>query len=91
MPTVEAIDAAVRRTKNWKAPGEDGATAELLKAGGLPATEWLTRIVQQLFEGSDPPNDWRQALLIPLFKNKGSALEADNYRGISVLSVPGKF
>ena len=40
---------------------------------------WRTRKVQQ---------DWRNATLIPLFKKDRT--QCNNYRGISLLSVPGK-
>ena len=35
------------------------------------------------------PGDWRKALVIPVHK-KGSKLICKNYRGISLLSIPGK-
>ena len=40
-------------------------------------------------ESGGGPNDWRKALIIPIYK-KGSRLECSNYRGISLLSVIGK-
>ena len=33
--------------------------------------------------------DWRKALVVPVHK-KGSKLQCKNYRGISLLSIPGK-
>ncbi len=34
------------------------------------------------------PEDWRKAIIVPLYK--GNRKECNNYRGISLLSVPGK-
>ncbi len=34
--------------------------------------------------------DWRKAIIVPLYKGKGKREECNNYRGISLLSVPGK-
>ena len=31
------------------------------------------------------PNDWKTATVTPLYKRKGSNLDMNNYRGISVL------
>ncbi len=36
------------------------------------------------------PEDWRKAIIVPLYKGKGNRDECKNYRGISLLSVPGK-
>ena len=34
--------------------------------------------------------DWRPAVIVPLYKGKGERNECKNYRGISLLSVIGK-
>ena len=36
------------------------------------------------------PNDWVRAIIVPLYKGKGDRNECKNYRGISLLSIPGK-
>ncbi len=36
------------------------------------------------------PEDWRKAIIVPLYKGKGNREECTNYRGISLISVPGK-
>ena len=36
------------------------------------------------------PKDWSIGILVPLFKNRGSANDPDNYRGITLLSCFGK-
>ena len=35
------------------------------------------------------PTEWRRAIIIPVYK-KGNKRVCKNYRGISLLSVPGK-
>merc|ERR1712002_424994 len=35
-------------------------------------------------------NDWLRAIIVPLYKGKGDRNECKNYRGISLLSIPGK-
>ncbi len=34
--------------------------------------------------------DWRKAIIVPIYKGKGKREECNNYGGISLLSVPGK-
>jgi len=36
------------------------------------------------------PLDWKRAVLVALYKGKGDVRACDNYRGISLLSIPGK-
>ncbi len=36
------------------------------------------------------PEDWRKAIIVLFYKGKGKREECNNYRGISLLSVPGK-
>ncbi len=36
------------------------------------------------------PDDWKKAIIVPLYKGKGSRSECSSNRGISLLSVPGK-
>ena len=36
------------------------------------------------------PDDFRNALIVSLYKKKGSQSDCGNYRGISLLSVAGK-
>ena len=36
------------------------------------------------------PNDWVRAIVVPLYKGKGDRNDCKNYRGISLLSIPGK-
>ncbi len=36
------------------------------------------------------PEDWRKAIIVLLYKGRSNREECSNYRGISLLSVPGK-
>ena len=42
------------------------------------------------FESGVVPDDWRSAVIVPLYNDKGDRTESSNYRGISLLSVVGK-
>ena len=44
----------------------------------------LTLLFTQSIETSKSPEDWLKAIVIPIFKNKGSRLDPFNYRPISL-------
>ena len=88
-PTEEEIAKAINQLKNNKATGADEITAELLKLGGGVMVQWLTQLSQLVWLREEVPVDWRTQLTIPLHK-KGSYDGCDNFRGIALLSVPGK-
>ena len=86
--TREEVAKAVKRLQNGKAAGENRVVAELLKSGGEAVIDWLTELMQEVWQTRKVPQDWWNATLIPLFKKDGT--QCNNYRGISLLSVPGK-
>jgi reverse transcriptase-like protein len=88
-PTVEEVGKAVESLKSFKAAGPDGIVAELLKAGGNSVVKWLHRIIQKIWTGEQVVEEWKTCTIVPLFK-KGDAEVCDNYRGISLLSIPSK-
>ncbi len=81
---------AVRNLKLGKAPGLDGVTAEMLKYEGEIVTDWMVWICNLALEQGRVPEAWSKAIIVPLYKGKGKREECNNYRGISLLSVPGK-
>ena len=85
--SVEEVRECIRRLKNRKAPGICGITGEMLKAGGDVVVQWLHRISCVAWGSGTVPADWRK--VVPVHK-KGSRTQCKNYRGISLLSVPGK-
>ncbi len=88
-PSENEIQTAIAKLRNARATGEDGICAELLKAGGEPMVAWMTELIQSVWRSETIPQEWKDATLVPLFKKKDRLL-CDNYRGIALLSVPGK-
>ncbi len=68
----------------------DGITAEMLKYGGDAVVEWMLLKCERAWKSGEVPDDWKKAIIAPLYKGKGSRSECGSYRGISLLSVPGK-
>ncbi|MEL7520935.1 MAG: reverse transcriptase family protein, partial [Cyanobacteria bacterium J06553_1] len=88
--SLEDVRKAVKKLKKGKAPGVDGITSEMLCFGGDSVLEWLTRVCRVCMTEGVVPKDWQKAIIVPLYKGKGDRGECKNYRGISLLSIPGK-
>jgi hypothetical protein len=54
-----------------KAMGPDGIPIEVLRSLGDVAIVWLTKLLNLIFRSNKLPNEWRQSILIPIFKKKG--------------------
>jgi len=88
-PSEAEVEKALKSLKNGKAAGCDGINAEMLKAGGGVLVKWIHRLISKIWQDEMVPDDWRKAVVVPLFK-KGDKSVCDNWRGISLLSVAGK-
>lgn len=88
-PTLGEMREAIKQTKKNKAAGLDGIPAEVFQEGGDQLIHHLHDIVLKIWETEQMPPDFRDALLVTIFK-KGDKADCGNYRGISLLSIAGK-
>ena len=88
-PAREEIKKAIQQLKNNKASGPDHIPAEALKAVVDTSVELLYPLFGKIWEEEEVPADWREGYLIKIPK-KGDLRNCANYRGITLLSVPGK-
>eukprot|EP00666_Eupelagonemidae_sp_cell4sb_P017948 gene17948-biopygen22110 len=88
-PTDAEVFQAIRELKKNKAAGEDSIVAEMLQMGGASLHERLSFFVRLVWQHGQVPKAWRDAVVVPLPKG-GDLRMCDNWRGISLLSVPGK-
>ncbi|XP_027210085.2 probable RNA-directed DNA polymerase from transposon BS [Penaeus vannamei] len=66
------------------------AIKQLFKLVGEAMAVKLTELMQQFCEAGSVPQNFNDANVIHLNKNKGSRASCDNHRGISLLSITGK-
>ena len=81
---------AIKKNKSAKAAGMDDIVVEMLKIEGISIIDWLMRIFNKCMASGVVPEDWKAACIVPVYKGKGDSRDCANYRGINVLSIPGK-
>lgn len=89
-PSLPEVEAAIKELSNGKAPGKDGIPVEIFKHGGFHLVSKLTSLFAIIWSEGSVPQDFKDASIISIFKNKGSRTCCDDYRGISLLSIAGK-
>ena len=89
VPTRRDIIQAVNLLKNGEAPDHNNLNAELFKADPELAATILTPLFTKIWEQEEIPSDWSRGVIIKIPK-KGSLSDCNNWRGITLLSVPSK-
>jgi len=89
-PSFSEVYAAIKELKNNKSPGPDCIPAELLKEGGYLCTRAINQFISLVWQQESIPQQWKDANLVTIYKNKGDRSICGNSRGISLLSAAGK-
>ena len=89
-PSKDEVNKAIDQLKLGKAPGRDGITVEMLRYGGDATRESVWEIICGFWEDESVHQDWKDAIMIILYKSKGKKDICGNYRGIALLCVVGK-
>jgi hypothetical protein len=66
-------------------PGNCDISVKILKACCFEIAPALVKIFNSCILSTAIANDWKSAIISPLYKGKGNIDECDNYRGISIL------
>lgn len=83
------VTEVVKKLLGGRALGVDEVRPEFLKALDVVGLSWLTRLCNIAWTSGTVPLDWQTGVVVPLFK-KGDRRVCSNYRGITLLSLPGK-
>ncbi|KAK3518107.1 hypothetical protein QTP70_033333 [Hemibagrus guttatus] len=87
--TQAEVTEVVQQLLGGKAPGVDEIRHEYLKSLDVVGLSWLTHLCNIVWWSGIVPLDWATGVVVPLFK-KGDRRVCSNYRGITLLSLPGK-
>ncbi|KAI3372593.1 hypothetical protein L3Q82_023069 [Scortum barcoo] len=82
---VVQASSSVARRRGWMR-----SRPEYLKSLDVVGLSWLTRLCSNIaWRLGTVPLEWQTGVVVPLFK-KGDRRVCSNYRGITLLSLPGK-
>ena len=88
-PSKTEIKKAIMTLRSGKAAGPDEIPVEAIKADIERAAQMLYSLFSKIWEKEEVPAQWKEGIIIKLPK-KGDLRGCSNYRGIMLLSTPGK-
>ena len=83
------MNAVIKSLKTGKAPGENDIGPEMLKAMNMYGARWLIRVCKVACRTGQAPKQWQTSVILPIHK-KGDKRKWTNYKGVSLISIPGK-
>ena len=89
-PTLQEVKDSIKQISAGKAPGKDGIPPDVFKYGGQTLVKKLHDLFLAVWRVGSVPQDFKDASIKHLLKNKGTRNVCDNYHGISLLSIAGK-
>ena len=88
--TKEKVIAAINGLKRDAAPGPDEIPPQVFHELKEELAEPLTKLFESSMETGKIPDEWRDATVTPIYKQKGSRTDPGNYRPVSLTNVAGK-
>ena len=89
-PTKREIEKAIASTANNKTAGLDGTPAEVYKHGGDTLVANLIDIYRRYWESGELPQNFKDALIVNIYKHKEDRKDSGNCRGILLLATTSK-
>ena len=84
---INQVERALKKISPDTAMGADGIPAIILQNTASAIAPHITRIFNASIDQCIFPSMWKQANITPVYKNKGSKSDPQNFRPISVLPV----
>ena len=84
------VSSAIKSLNKGKSPDIYNICAEHLTHGANTVIPILTELLNKMWQLGTVPDSLKLGVLTPVFKRKGSNLDAKNYRGITVTPILSK-
>lgn len=85
-PNISEVLTAISKMKNFKAPGLDNISPELLKADPETSAKIILPVIEEFWTNETLPEELKEGVIINIPK-KGNLTECKNWRGITLLSL----
>ena len=85
----KGVHKLLKNLKPHKATGPDAVPSFIFKAAATELAPALTRLFQMTLDSGLVPKDWKEALVVPIFK-KGDKHQPANYRPVSLTFITCK-
>ena len=82
----ECISKLIGNLGGSSSSGFPDIPTKLIKLNVEIFSKFLTKLINDCIDLCVFPDEWKTALVTPLYKNKGTMLDMNNYRAISILS-----
>ncbi|KAI5735640.1 hypothetical protein M8J77_020866 [Diaphorina citri] len=82
----DEVAQALKKMKNGKSTGPDEISVEAWKCLGEYGIDMLCDLMNQVLNEERMPNEWRDSVIVPIYKEKGDIQDCKNYRGIKLIS-----
>ena len=89
LSSFDKVEKAIHSLKDNKTAGPDNIPAEVIKYVGCASHRRLHNFIHDCWPAKCLPQQWKNANIILVYKQKGDRAECGNSRGISLLSVAG--
>ncbi|CAE8684982.1 unnamed protein product [Polarella glacialis] len=81
------LDSCIGEAKKGKAPGPDEISADLIALIDDSNRDDLLALYNKCWQAATIPEDWKEAFVVAIYKNKGHPELAKSYRPISLLNA----
>ena len=88
--TPKELNDAIQKMKKGTSPDCYGMSVEMVANAGKGLLKPLLQVLNIIKTSSNIPGSWRQVLITMIYKNKGSRMDLEKYRGIFLTVIVSK-
>ena len=78
LPPIRGLGAPTPRKETRRKEQVNEKSEEIIKGGGDRVVDWIWRLCNMTIESCVAPEDWRSAVIVPLYKGRRERTESKN-------------